>query len=118
MPSRLTEEQSHTNFNHYARSQTAWGTFLRQSPATEIMVSTVNLNSRTQQTAQIGGVYTAEEHRRKGYQQLALRLLLSDCYKLHGMRKAVLFTAEGASAHKLYEKLGFVVIGDYGMFFK
>lgn len=74
-------------------------------------VAMSNLNARTRDTVQIGGVYVPTEHRGRGYGgEIVLRHLHQLC--LEGIGKAILFAAS-AFAARAYEAIGFRHIGAY-----
>jgi len=59
----------------------------------------------------IGYVYTPPKYRNKGYSTACVKELVSDAF-LRGYKKAFLY-AEDLAAISVYEKLGFIKIGDF-----
>jgi predicted GNAT family acetyltransferase len=71
-----------------------------------------------QNTAQIGGVFTRRDVRRRGYSRAVLAHLLKDARDIHGLDRMFLFTAEqNTAARTLYEAAGFERFGHFGLFF-
>jgi predicted GNAT family acetyltransferase len=109
----LPEDQLRANFERFCGMNEYWGLFEGGK-----MVSTAALNARTREIGQVGGVFTWPEHRGKGYSQRTMRQLLRDCAVVHGLRRMILFTGEANfAAQRVYEKLGFRKIGNFGIFF-
>ncbi|MCP4427594.1 MAG: GNAT family N-acetyltransferase [Chloroflexi bacterium] len=76
-------------------------------------VATSAFNAITKEAAQVGGVWTPPELRRRGYGRAAVAASLIDACA-EGVQTAVLFTGEeNIPAQKAYEALGFRHIGDY-----
>lgn len=66
-------------------------------------------------TVQVGGVFTDESHRGRGFARSVVAATLIDA-RQSGVVDAILFTeADNFSAQHAYESLGFVRAGDYGM---
>jgi predicted GNAT family acetyltransferase len=76
------------------------------------------LNAYIDGIAQIGGVYTHPSHRRKGHAKKLMEKIIADSYHIHNIHTLILFTGEdNIPAQKLYEALGFVPIGYFGLLF-
>ena len=76
------------------------------------IVSKANTNAITKGFFQIGGVYTLEEFRGKGYASALVEHIAREACLLN--RKAVLFVKkENAGAIKAYTKAGFIITGGY-----
>lgn len=68
--------------------------------------------------AQIGGVFTIPERRRRGINRAVLTKLAADSRSLHHLDRLILFTSEdNVIARRLYESLGFDRVGYFGLFF-
>lgn len=64
---------------------------------------------------QVGGVFTDDSHRGRGFARSVVAATLMDA-RQSGVADAILFTeADNFSAQRAYESLGFVRAGDYGM---
>jgi len=78
-------------------------------------LATTTLNANLPDIVQIGGVYTPQALRGRGYAQAVVARQLLDVQR-RGVRRAVLFTDRGnAAARRAYEALGFCEIGEYGL---
>jgi ribosomal protein S18 acetylase RimI-like enzyme len=70
-------------------------------------------NTATREAAQIGGVWTPPEWRRRGYGRAVVAASLVDA-RAEGIGLAILFTGEGnLPAQRAYEALGFEYLGRY-----
>lgn len=78
-------------------------------------VAMTSFNAVLPDTVQVGGVFTPEESRGRGYARSAVAGSLLDA-RAAGATEALLFTEmDNLPAQKAYESLGFVRVGDYGM---
>jgi predicted GNAT family acetyltransferase len=67
---------------------------------------------------QIGGVYTPNAYRRRGFSKATLIQLLQAAKNQHDLTAIVLFTGDdNLRAQAMYEGLGFESIGHFGLFF-
>jgi predicted GNAT family acetyltransferase len=82
------------------------------------LVSMIGIIALHEATAQIGGVFTPTDMRRRGYSRAVLVRLLHDARHIHRLDRIFLFTGdENVAARALYEALGFTRVGHIGMFF-
>lgn len=89
-----------------------WGGF--EGTRLVSMTAIVALHERL---AQIGGVYTVPERRRRGYNRAVMGTVVRDA-RLDDLERLFLFTGEtNVSARSLYESLGFEPFGHFGLFF-
>ena len=80
--------------------------------------ATAALTAVVEGSGQIGAVYTAPEHRRRGLSRAVMTELIRESRARFGLSRLVLFTGqESAKARSLYESLGFAEIGEYALFF-
>ncbi len=79
------------------------------------LVAMTGFNAALPDVVQVGGVFTPEDQRGRGYGRAVVAGSLLDA-KAEGVAETILFTeTDNYSAQKAYESLGFVRIGDYGM---
>lgn len=79
------------------------------------LVAMTAFNATLPDTVQVGGVFTPETVRGKGYARAVVAASLLNA-EANGVHTAILFTeATNVPAQKAYESLGFARIGDYGM---
>jgi len=76
-------------------------------------VAMTAINARLPDMVQIGGVYTPEELRGRGYARLAVALHMAE-ERAKAVRTAILF-ASGPAACRAYEAIGFERIGTYSL---
>ncbi|MGE3275365.1 MAG: GNAT family N-acetyltransferase [Vicinamibacterales bacterium] len=82
------------------------------------LVSIASFNSYYHPVAQVGGVFTRPDDRRKGLSRAVMQTLLRDAVLTHRLTRIILFTGERQQpARALYESLGFEKIGVFGLFF-
>jgi GrpB-like predicted nucleotidyltransferase (UPF0157 family)/predicted GNAT family acetyltransferase len=109
----LSEEQLHEHFLEKVAEKISWGYFLEQK-----LVAKAELNAKSMDLGQVGGVYTTPVHRRKGFGQSVMHQLIKDAKDLHQMRKLIIFTGEtNHPARKLYESLEHHHGGYYALMF-
>ena len=109
---QTTLQQRREDFETLTRARRWWGAF-----EGEQLVSIAGLNAVYARLAQVGGVHTRPEHRRRGYSRRVMQTLLDDCRREDRFDRLVLFTAEdNAGARRLYESLGFGPGGAFGLF--
>lgn len=113
LPDNSSTEQRTDRFKKLVSEKCIWQYSLNNE-----IVSMAALNARFKNIAQVGGVYTPRSHRSKGYSKKCLNKLIYDCKHKHGITKIILFTGENnIPAQKVYESIGFVRVGHYGMYF-
>jgi len=113
VPNTRSLEERRTVFEKDAEAARHWGYF-----DVDRLVAIACFTAVHAPRAQIGGVYTAPEQRRRGRCRSVMQKLIDDAVKVHGLSRLILFTAEdNGAAQRLYESLGFERIGDYGLFF-
>ncbi|MDC0980420.1 GNAT family N-acetyltransferase, partial [Bdellovibrionales bacterium] len=111
VPSDLTEDQQRKDFSIRTTDKTWWGMF-----SGETLLSIAALNSNGERVGQVGGVFTPEEQRRKGYSKATMLHMLKDCREIHGHSKSILFTGEtDIPAQKLYEAISYKKIGYFAL---
>lgn len=109
----LSDEALRANFERYTAMKEFWGYF-----ESGRLLSTAALNARALDIGQVGGVYTVPEMRGRGFSRTVMKVLLSDCARIHNIRRMILFTGEkNLAAQELYQGLGFEKIGYFGIFF-
>lgn len=80
-------------------------------------VSMSSFNAMLPEAVQIGGVWTPQELRSRGYARAAVAGQL-EIARDEGKRMATLFTAiDNTPAQRAYEAIGFVEVGTYGLSF-
>jgi hypothetical protein len=113
LANELNDEQMLDLFLYKIKKKIIWGFF-----QDNILVSIADLNAKTLDLGQVGGVYTVPEFRRKGYSKSVMQQLLSDVRNLHDIRKIIIFTGEtNFAAQKMYSALGGVQVGYYALLF-
>lgn len=113
LPNTLTDTQMHEDFIWKSQQGTVWGYFVENQ-----LVSTADFNAKGMDLAQLGGVFTLKEHRKKGYSKAVMKQILSDAKSYHKLRKIVIFTGEeNFAARKLYESLKVKQVGNYALLF-
>lgn len=111
-PNDLTDHQMFDLFLDKVKKKIAWGLFLN-----ETLVSMADLNAKSMDLGQVGGVYTAPSFRQKGYSKSVMQQLLLDVKEVHKIRKLIIFTGErNVPAQKLYTSLGAVQAGHFALF--
>lgn len=79
------------------------------------LVATTSFNAVLPKAVQVGGVFTDEAYRGRGYARTVVAGSLLEARET-GVTEAILFTEmDNYPAQKAYESLGFVRVGDYGM---
>lgn len=110
----LSDEELQKNFLEIVSGKEAWGYFQNNQ-----IISTSALSARAFDIGQIGGVYTLPEFRKQGYSKATIINMLNDCSVEHALGRMILFTGEkNIASQRLYESLGFLKVGHYGMFFE
>ncbi|HEX2882858.1 MAG TPA: GNAT family N-acetyltransferase [Polyangiaceae bacterium] len=113
LPIQGTLEQRKANFEENVGKGRWWGSFDNGR-----LVSTASLNAVYRGLGQVGGVYTAPSHRRRGLARTMMRALLHDCVRLHDLRRLILFTGQkNQFARALYDSLGFLHVGQFALLF-
>ena len=113
MTLRATLEERRAAFEADARAQRFFGGFDAGR-----LVAVAHLNALYAARGQIGGVYTAPSHRRRGFGRAVMSTVIHESARLHGLERLVLFTGEeNRPAQQLYEALGFERVGEFGLFF-
>jgi GNAT superfamily N-acetyltransferase len=77
----------------------------------EVPVSLAAFNACLEDRVQVGPVWTPPDYRNQGFAKLLLSLILKKIRR-EGAKKAILF-ADNPPAVKVYEAIGFKIIGDY-----
>jgi uncharacterized protein len=112
-PEQGTKDQRRIAFNAKAKNHYWWGLF-----EGDRLISIAAYNARVDTIAQIGGVYTQPDYRKKGYASRTLQSLIAESYAVHGLETLLLFTDENnLPARALYERLGFQETGNFGLIF-
>ncbi|HEY4158306.1 MAG TPA: GNAT family N-acetyltransferase [Polyangiaceae bacterium] len=113
LPVQGSPEQQRANFEAAASAQRWWGYWQGGE-----LLATIALNAVHQRMGQVGGVFTSPPFRRRGLSRATLKVMLSDCRRVHGLDKLVLFTGRNnLAACALYESFGFSQFGEFGLFF-
>lgn len=113
LPNNTSIEDARTNFLEKVKARCAWGAFDGDE-----LVGTALLNTRYEHIGQVGGVYLRPSHRGRGLSKNLMHKLIVDCRDALRISKLVLFTGpNNRAAQGLYERIGFVRIGDFGMSF-
>ncbi len=113
LPNDLTDDQLLELFVDKCEKKVIWGFFLMDQ-----LVSIADLNAKTFDLGQLGGVYTAPHFRKKGYSRSVIHKLLSDIRTIHNIRKLIIFTGENnLPAQKLYTSFGANQIGHFAVLF-
>ena len=108
-----TDDQFYTLYRDKVHKKIIWGFFWENE-----LVSVADLNAQAFDLGQVGGVYTAPQHRQKGYSTSVMKQLLLDAKELHALRKLIIFTDEkNFPAIKLYNSLGATPIGHFALLF-
>lgn len=111
LPSQITEEQRQKLFVEKTQRKYWWGCF--DGPK---MVGIASFNAHFETIAQLGGVYTLPDYRRKGVARAVINRIFSDATNVHKISTLSIFTGENnAGAQKLYESIGFQRAGIFGM---
>ncbi len=112
LPQGLTDEEVYELYLQEVANGEIWGHFVDNQ-----LVSIADLNAKAFDLAQLGGVYTDPNHRRKGYSKRVIQKLIQDI-AIEGASKLVIFTEEdNIGAQKLYESLGAEQVGYYSLNF-
>lgn len=112
LPVQGTREERRASFLERVAVGAWWGLMVDGE-----LASMAAHNARAGKVAQIGGVYTPEAHRRRGYSRAVMETLLADS-RQQGFDKLVLFTGTGnLAAQAMYRAMGFAEIGAFGMIF-
>ena len=82
------------------------------------LVAIASFNALSGSTGQVGGVHTVPDQRRLGWSRAVMQTLIRDAATRHGVDLLILFTGEDdVGPQVLYESLGFVRVGHFGLFF-
>jgi RimJ/RimL family protein N-acetyltransferase len=110
----LSDVQLKHSYDDFVSRKLLWGLF----DSEQRLVAMAGLNSKALNIGQIGGVYTVQSRRRQGLSSRTLLSMMADCYNELGIGRMILFTAEdNTGAQRLYESLGFLRVGHFGMIF-
>ncbi|NDE82866.1 MAG: hypothetical protein EB051_04560, partial [Chlamydiia bacterium] len=85
LPSDLSEVQMLELFMEKVSRKIIWGLFLEDQ-----LVSIAELNAKTAELGQLGGVYTHPSFRQKGYGRCMIQQLLWDIKHIHRIRKLII----------------------------
>jgi len=111
IPRDLTASQAKAQFLTATKNKLWWGMFKDNN-----LVSISALNSNNKNIGQVGGIFTSENERRKGYSKATMLHMLNDCKLIHQHAKSILFTADiDLPAKKLYESIGYIKIGYFAL---
>jgi predicted GNAT family acetyltransferase len=84
----------------------------------DALVSIGGIIAMHESIAQLGGVFTLPERRRRGINRAVMTRVIADSRDVHGLHRLFLFTGEdNIAARRLYESLGFERFGHFGLFF-
>lgn len=112
-PHDLSDHQLKELFLDRVKKKIIWGFFLQNK-----LVSVADLNAKTSDLGQVGGVYTQPNFRQKGYSKSVMQQLMVDAKNLLKIRKLIIFTGEkNFPAQKVYQSLGASQVGYYALFF-
>ena len=104
---KLNPAAERFSMSRILRKNGIWAAFINGLP-----VSKANISVLTKNCAQIGGVYTMKQYRKRGISSALIEILVKEIKK--SGRKAVLFVKENNSAAiKVYLKTGFKISGSY-----
>lgn len=113
LPNDLTDTQLFNQFLEKTERKIIWGLFLEN-----VLVSIADLNAKSLDLGQVGGVYTIPSFRQRGYSKSVMQQLLLDAKEIHKIRKMIIFTGEqNFPAQKLYNSLGVSQIGYFALLF-
>jgi predicted GNAT family acetyltransferase len=113
LPSPGTREQRKTAFIRSIGLGHWWGAFQQDE-----LVSLAAIIAMHETMAQVGSVFTARDHRRRGVSRAVMTTLIRDSRLEQGLDRLFLFTGEeNMAARRLYESLGFETLGHFGLFF-
>ena len=99
-------------FDGLTEKKLLWGIFDGSK-----LIGTAALNSIAMDIGQVGGVFTSPEYRQKGVGTQVMKTLHADSAADHKLSKMILFTGENnIGAQKLYESLGYLKTGYFGLF--
>ncbi len=111
LPNPMSAAQRKAEFESRAAAQRWWGLLEGGD-----LVAIAGLNAVYGSLAQVGGVFTRPEFRRRGLSVSLMRRLLVDCRRLHRFDRLTLFTGEdNVGARRVYESVGFEYLGAYGL---
>jgi RimJ/RimL family protein N-acetyltransferase len=113
LPVQGTREERHAMFSSQADRGYWWGYFDGGE-----LIATASLNASYGRLGQVGGVYTRPGYRGRGLARLTLEKAMHDAWQRHRLERLILFTGEhNRAARALYESLGFVARGHFGLLF-
>lgn len=113
LPEQGSAEQRRAAFVRSAGLGHWWGAFEGRE-----LVSLAGYTALYDTIAQIGGVFTPPERRRRGLSRAVMQTLLHDSVAVHGLERLFLFTGErNVAARAMYESFGFRTCGHFGLFF-
>ena len=112
-PSPLSAEQRRRDFEQEVATGTVWGAFEGGE-----LAAVAGLNARTDEVAQVGGVFVPGALRGRRLGRRVMERLVRDCQLVQPFERVVLFTSDAqVPAWRTYEGLGFQRAGDFGMVF-
>lgn len=113
LPSVLSEEEEFQEYARRVEKRISWGMFEKEQ-----LKSIANLNAYAFDLAQLGGVFTPSEFRKRGYSKSVVKQVLHDCKYLHQIKKLIIFTGEeNLPARRVYESLGGTFRGHFALLF-
>jgi RimJ/RimL family protein N-acetyltransferase len=108
-----SRDERRTLFAAQAEAGCWWGCF-----DGEDLIGTASLNAQYERVGQVGGVYTRPGYRGRGLAGITMQKLMYDAFHRYRLERLILFTGEdNRAARRLYESLGFRVIGYFGLLF-
>jgi RimJ/RimL family protein N-acetyltransferase len=111
LPLPVVDEAHEADFVRRTRAKWWWGTFVGSQ-----LAAIAGLNAAYGVIGQVGGVYARPADRKKGLARAAMELLMEESREYHHFERLILFTGEeNQRARRLYESLGFVVAGAFGL---
>lgn len=108
LPLSLSENEMVYEYDNKVRNSLVWGLYEENR-----LLSIAEINAKTSEIGTVGGVYTVESERQKGYGRALMNRLIYDCKENLQLRKLIIFTGEKENipAQKLYESLGCQKVG-------
>ncbi len=113
LPNHHTDDQLLELFIDKVEKKIIWGLFIEDQ-----LISIAELNAKSLDLGQAGGVYTVPRFRQQGYARSMMQKLLCDVKHLHKIRKLIIFTDEkNTPAKRLYESLRGIHVGYFALLF-
>jgi predicted GNAT family acetyltransferase len=113
VPLHGSRDERRAMFSAQAEAGCWWGCF-----DAEELIGTASLNAQYERVGQVGGVYTRPGYRGRGLAGVTMQKLMRDAFERQRLERLILFTGEdNRAARRLYESLGFRIIGYFGLLF-